>query len=94
MEPFVPTPLCASSPSLAVVTVAAGASVTVVVNVTGVVSVVVVKGDIVRGLDVEICTADVAELVDDALIIEGLEIRIHPFGEQMEPRGQHPPPRS
>jgi hypothetical protein len=54
MEPFVPTPLCASSPSLAVVTVAAGASVTVVVNVTGVVSVVVVKGDIVRDLDVEI----------------------------------------
>jgi hypothetical protein len=47
MESFVPTPLCASSPSLAVVTVAAGASVTVIVDITGVVLVVVAKGDIV-----------------------------------------------
>jgi hypothetical protein len=38
--------------------------------------------------------ADVVELVDGSLIIEGLEIRIHPFGEQMESPGQHPPPRS
>jgi hypothetical protein len=94
MGPWVPTPLRSSSPSLAIVTVAAGASVNVVVNIAGVVSVVVAKGSVVRGLNAEIRIEDVVKLANEALTTEGLETRTQPFGEQMRSRGQHPPPRS
>jgi hypothetical protein len=92
-EPLEPVSICATSPSLTTVVVAAGASIIVLVTVIGVPTPLSPEGggEIVVELDVALPSVVVVEL-SEVPMMEAVEVCIHPFGEHTSFFGQHPPP--
>lgn len=92
-EPSEPVSICATSPSLAKVYVADGASNTVLVTADSVPvpSPPEDEDETAAGLDVELAVGKVVEL-DEVPIMDAAEVCMHPFGEHTSFSPQHPPP--
>lgn len=84
---------CSISPSFTIVMVAAGASMMVLVTVTGVPR-TFGEGEEGEESEVELKFPVAVEFEGDALIIDVGLVCMHPFGEQTSSAGQHPPPVS
>jgi len=92
-EPLEPLSTCATSPSFVTVDVAAGASTIVLVIVIGDPTLLFPEDNIAERATIDVVLSVAADVTSrEVPTIEGLKMRMHPFGEHMSFFGQHPPP--